>query len=55
MGTGMDLPLLEWLNAYAFPTEARYADPDYAREVYRLLSRDLAACGTTRVLSLIHI
>ena len=49
MGTGMDLPLLEWLNAYAFPTEARYADPDYAREVYRLLSRDLAACGTTRV------
>ena len=46
MGTGMDLPLLEWLNAYACPTEARYADPDYAREVYRLLCRDLAACSS---------
>ena len=41
MGTGMDLPLLEWLNAYAFPTEARCADPDYARQLYRLLARDL--------------
>ena len=49
MGTGMDLPLLEWLNAYAFPTEARCADPDYARQLYRLLARDLAANGTTRV------
>lgn len=28
LGTGMDLPLLDWLNAYAFPTEARFADPD---------------------------
>ena len=49
MGTGMDLPLLEWLNAYAFPTEARCADPDYARELYRLLARDLVRNGTTRV------
>ena len=24
-------PLLDWLNAYAFPTEARFADTDYAR------------------------
>ena len=28
LGMGMDLPLLDWLNAYAFPTEARFADPD---------------------------
>ena len=49
MGTGMDLPLLEWLEAYAFPTEARCADSDYARELYRLLARDLAMNGTTRV------
>ncbi len=27
LGMGMDLPLLDWLNAYAFPTEARFADP----------------------------
>ena len=26
LGMGMDLPLLDWLNAYAFPTEARFAD-----------------------------
>ena len=32
LGMGMDLPLLDWLNAYAFPTEARFADPDYARD-----------------------
>ena len=49
MGMGMDLPLLDWLNAYAFPTEARCADPDYARTLYRTLARDLAAGGTTRV------
>ena len=49
LGTGMDLPLLDWLNAYAFPTEARFADPDYAREVYRKLAHELVANGTTRV------
>ena len=26
LGMGMDLPLLDWLNAYAFPTEARFAE-----------------------------
>ena len=49
MAMGMDLPLLDWLNAYAFPTEARYADPGFAREVYSRLARDLVAGGTTRV------
>ena len=49
MGTGMDRPLLDWLEAYAFPTEARYADPVYAREKYRILARDLIQNGTTRV------
>jgi len=49
MGTGMDRPLLQWLEAYAFPTEARYADPAYAREKYRLLAQDLIRNGTTRV------
>ncbi|MBO1737005.1 guanine deaminase, partial [Barnesiella sp. GGCC_0306] len=34
LGTGLDLPLLDWLNAYAFPTEARFADEGYAREMY---------------------
>ena len=49
LGSGMDLPLLEWLNTYTFPTEARFADPDYAREVYRRLARELMENGTTRV------
>ena len=48
-GMGMDLPLLDWLNAYAFPTEARVADPDYARAVYRQLAAELIENGTTRV------
>ncbi|MBQ9933512.1 MAG: amidohydrolase family protein [Ruminiclostridium sp.] len=49
VGTGMDLPLLDWLNTYTFPTEARFSDPDYARTVYRTLARDLVSHGTTRV------
>ena len=49
MGMGMDLPLLEWLDAYTFRTEARYADLDFARTVYRQLARDLISWGTTRV------
>ncbi len=49
LGMGMDLPLLDWLNAYAFPTEARFADPDYARTVYRRLAKELIRGGTTRV------
>lgn len=46
---GMDLPLLEWLNAYAFPTESRYADADFARTVYHRLARAFVENGTTRV------
>ena len=49
LGMGMDLPLLDWLNAYAFPTEARFADPAYAREIYKKLARELVENGTTRV------
>ena len=49
MAVGTDLPLLEWLNRYAFPAEARFADPDFARTVYRRLARDFLENGTTRV------
>ncbi|OLA35967.1 MAG: hypothetical protein BHW35_06550, partial [Firmicutes bacterium CAG:176_63_11] len=49
LGMGMDLPLLDWLNTYTFPTEARFADTDYARRVYRRLATDLITSGTTRV------
>ena len=49
LGMGMDLPLLDWLNAYAFPTEARFAEADYARTIYRQLAHELISHGTTRV------
>lgn len=49
LGMGMDLSLLDWLNTYTFQMEARFADADYAREVYRKLAADLISWGTTRV------
>ena len=56
LGTGMDLPLLEWLQNYAFPTEARFSDTEYARSVYRELAAALISHGTTRacVFSSLH-
>ena len=48
LGMGMDLPLLDWLNTYTFRTEARFADPDFARRTYRRLASDLITNGTTR-------
>ena len=49
LGMGMDMPLIEWLNTYTFPTEARFADPEHARKTYRQLAYWLKANGTTRV------
>ena len=49
LGMGMDLPLMDWLNTYTFKTEARFADTDYARRIYRRLAHDLITGGTTRV------
>ncbi len=49
LGMGMDLPLIEWLNAYTFKTEAMFADPVFARKVYAALADALIRHGTTRV------
>ena len=49
MGMGFDLPLLEWLNAYTFREEARFADAGFARTVYEALAAELVRRGTTRV------
>ena len=49
LGMGMDLPLMDWLKAYTFKTEARFSDTEYAREVYQKLARELVNNGTTRV------
>lgn len=49
VGMGMDMPLIDWLNTYTFPTEAKFQDNGLAREVYSRLACALAANGTTRV------
>jgi guanine deaminase len=47
LGTGLDPPLEEWLFAYTFPLEARYADLGFARPVWADLVGGLLAHGTT--------
>ena len=42
--------LLDWLNQYAFPAEARFADPEHAREVANVFIDELLANGTTTAL-----
>ncbi len=37
LGKALDLPLEQWLQAYTFPLESRYADAAYARTVYESL------------------
>ena len=45
---GMDLELIDWLNAYTFPEEARYDDLDYAKEAYGQFVGELQAGPNTR-------
>ncbi|RZU13492.1 guanine deaminase [Kribbella rubisoli] len=47
---GLGLPLLEWLDRYALPEEARMADVSYATSVANEFVRGLAAAGTTSAL-----
>lgn len=49
-GVALDRPLYDWLNQCTFPLEARYADLDFAREVYTDLVHQLLQRGTTTVL-----
>ncbi len=44
IGTG---ELLDWLNTYIFPLEARFADDSYAREQSRRFFADALSLGTT--------
>ncbi|MBY6186582.1 guanine deaminase [Marinobacter hydrocarbonoclasticus] len=46
-GKGLDLPLYDWLQDYTFPLEARFEDPEFARQVYPHLVNALLANGTT--------
>ncbi len=47
-GLGMDLELMEWLQAHTFPEESRYADLAYAKDAYETFVRDLQKSVTTR-------
>jgi guanine deaminase len=42
--------LLDWLHQYAFPEEAKFADPDHAREVAEVFVEELLRNGTTTAL-----
>jgi guanine deaminase len=50
LGLALDLPLEEWLQTHTFPLEARYANLEYAEEVYESLVEGLIANGTTTAL-----
>lgn len=47
LGTGLDVPLEDWLSKYTFPLEARFADLSFAAKVHDALVRRLLANGTT--------
>lgn len=55
-GIGMDMELLDWLNTYTFPEEAKYENLNYARHAYAFFTDDLRRCFTTRavVFATIH-
>jgi guanine deaminase len=46
---GMDMELLEWLERRAFPEEAKFADPAYARLSYGALTAHLKKGPNTRI------
>lgn len=48
-GTGMDLPLLAWLEKYTFPCEARFEDVGFARLAYGKAVRRHLSLGASRV------
>jgi guanine deaminase len=50
LGTALDRPLADWLQAHTFPLESRYADLAFAEAVYTKLVETLLAHGTTTAL-----
>ncbi|KAJ8660045.1 guanine deaminase [Lichtheimia ornata] len=56
-GTATDVPLMDWLQKYTFPSERQFEDPEWARKVYDVLVKRLLRNGTTTALyfSSIHL
>lgn len=46
-GTGYDLPLLQWLEKYTFPSESRFRSAEFAQDAYRKVVKRLLKNGTT--------
>ena len=47
-GMCMDLELMDWLNRYTFPEEAKYMALEYAERAYAIFVNALKASATTR-------
>ncbi len=47
-GTGMDIELLDWLETYTFPEEAKFIELNYAKKSYFKFVNDLKKSPTTR-------
>lgn len=56
-GMGMDMELLDWLNHYTFPEEAKFHDVTYAKQIYSAFAQTLRDVGTTRavIFASIHL
>lgn len=56
-GIGMDMELLDWLNQYTFPEEAKYREEAYAKHAYHIFVKDLKKSPTTRacVFATLHV
>lgn len=46
-GTGVDMPLLQWLETYTFPTEAKFANEEFAAKAYEVAVKRHIKSGTT--------
>lgn len=57
IGLHMDEELINWLNKYTFPEEAKYKNLEYAKEAYDIFINDLKFSPTTRfnIFSTIHV
>jgi len=49
-GLGMDMELLDWLNTYTFPEEAKYKDIEYAKKAYKKFVDALTKSYSTRAI-----
>ena len=48
IGLHMDMKLLDWLNTYTFPAEAKYKNLNFAKRAYDIFVNDLTYTSTTR-------